>query len=186
MRSLAPAVFNKPPTGWVYVGFILRQFTIIDVGWTTSLPNGLNHEIGVSSTICSLSTRQFYKSESVYMQLNQTRNDKRRMYFQEKKLLRQLLFTQTQSGSGFTASEMAGSHNEYETHFITETTFESVLQYFFTLLFVTCFNTSFLEHHLAKPLLSWFSESLNYNVIKTYFILNITQVNHNTVTAKQI
>lgn len=66
------------------------------------------------------------------------------MYFQEKKLLRQLLFTQTQSGSGFTASEMAGSHNEYETHFITQTTFESVLQYFFTLLFMTCFNASFL------------------------------------------
>ena len=98
----------------------------------------------VSSTICSLSTRQFYNSESVYMQLNQTRNDKRRMYFQEKKLLRQLLFTQTQSGSGFTASEMAGSHNEYETHFITQTTLESVLQYFFTLLFMTCFNASFL------------------------------------------
>lgn len=52
------------------------------------------------------------------MQLNRTRNDKRRMYFQEKKLLRQLLFTQTQSGSGFTTSEMAGSHNEYETHLL--------------------------------------------------------------------
>ena len=44
------------------------------------------------------------------------------MYFQEKKLLRQLLFTQTHSGNGFITSEMAGSHNEYVTHLLQRQT----------------------------------------------------------------